>query len=203
MDKLYKAKQVYNSIEIPPELNKIVESAIEESRKPVAKKVPYIKILAPVAACAAICIALGAGGLLSDVENEALTIDGASVGESEISIARAMPEAYAKSSFNGETSFASDTPYSTMVSERVESERQKGRKLELIYMDETFAVFKSVSDDTDEVVYCNFRQSDGEDVTLSELGITQFGENVVFYINSKDSVTVIENGSEKQYAMQR
>ncbi len=53
MDELKKAKEKYSSIEIPPELNTVVRSAIE-NRKEKKKNLFVLRQVLPIAACLAI-----------------------------------------------------------------------------------------------------------------------------------------------------
>lgn len=66
MDKIYKAKEIYNSTPIPPELETVVKDAIEQGSARKAKKLSITKTLVPVAACAVICLVAGLGGVLNE-----------------------------------------------------------------------------------------------------------------------------------------
>ncbi len=192
MDKIYRAKQIYTSIEIPPELNSIVASAIEKSKAPKNNRFSYIRVLAPCAACVAICVALASHGFFSDGGNSFGRIG--KEAEAGISVASEMPGANVR----GAKLAMEDTPYSTMVSSRVESEREKGNELVLIYLDENFASFCTSSAEDGTVRYSNFRQDTGEDVSLSELGIEGYPDNTQFYIRSAEKIVIVDNGTETE-----
>lgn len=62
MDELKKAKERYSSIEIPPELNTVVRSAIE-NRKEKRKNLFVLRQVLPIAACFAIVAVAAFTGL--------------------------------------------------------------------------------------------------------------------------------------------
>ena len=66
MDKMYKAKEKYNSTPVPPELETVVNKAIEQANARKVKKLSIAKTLVPVAACAVICLVAGLGGVLNE-----------------------------------------------------------------------------------------------------------------------------------------
>ncbi len=189
MKRIFDAKKKYEETEIPSELECIVADAIAKSSPKKKKSAAfYTKILAPVAVCAAICIAVGVNGTVHDVPVEA---------DTEISLARAMPEA-AK---NARMTPMTDVCRPTAGTERMNGE-VRGNNASVIYTDEAYISLSCV-DEQGIKRYLNFAQTDGKDVSLEDLGIEGYARVTPFYISSYDTVVVLLDGREKEIKISR
>lgn len=93
------AKERYNSIEIPQELGSVVQNAIESGGKKKNRVKVHVMRIAPVAACAVICLAVGISYLSDFGKTENIanpdTADTTAFDGGDASAARSMPKAAA------------------------------------------------------------------------------------------------------------
>ncbi len=191
MKRILEAKKKYEEIEIPSELKEIVSSAIEKSTPKKRGPLFYTKVLAPIALCAAICIAIGISGIgeVSPIENDAeaeMVSDTTATAEMAKS-ARMMPMA--------------DVCYPTAGTERM-NEAMAENDASVIYSDENY-ISISFIDEYGSMKYLNFTQIDGADITLEDLGIEGYAPETPFYISSYDTVVVLIDGTEKEIKISR
>lgn len=189
MKRIYEAKKKYEEIEIPSELSERVSSAIEKSVPKKRSPLFYTKILAPVAVCAAICIAVGMNG-----------IPQTEIAEEEVAEA-SDDVAVAEMSKNARMTPMNDVCQPTAGTERM-NEEVKENDASVIYSGETYISISRV-DEQGKIRYLNFTQFDAEKVSLEMLGIYGYDSETPFYINSADTVVVIVDGAEKEIKINR
>ena len=191
MKRILEEKKKYDEIEIPQELSSRVSAAIEQSKNRTKRGFEfYVKVLAaPVAVCAAICIAVGVNGIFvkTPIENDEKAVaevtDDIAVAEMAKS-SRMMP--------------LNDSYKPTAGTERMNKAMEENAA-SVIYTDENYISLSSV-DEEGNVKYLNFSQVSGEDVFLDDLGIEGYNKETPFYIASADTAVVIIDGAEtKRY----
>lgn len=224
-----KAKEKYSSIEIPRELDEIVENSIKLVEQKQRRTKIHFMSLAPVAVCAVICLIVGISTLQKNAQNESLvTADSAAAGIPEL--ARSAPAAGAGGGVTEEKAPVADAAenkyavadkanskmsmYNTYVAEKIdksveESLRQEtaadayGEVLEL-YSDENVYSYCVTTYPSNTINYYNVKQSDGAEILLRDL-LENAGEleNCEFYFKSANCLAVICDGEEKEVNFER
>ncbi|MBE6966801.1 MAG: hypothetical protein E7441_12320 [Ruminococcaceae bacterium] len=219
-----KAKEKYNSIEIPQELDEIVENSIKQfEQKQRRTKIHFLR-LAPVAVCAVICLAIGISTLPKNRTNEGLiTADSTDAGVPEL--ARSVPAAGAgngisedrtPAAMNAETESTGEykanskmSMYNMYVAEKIDESIEKAVKAEVsddaysevveLYSDENVYSYCVTTFPSNTANYYNVKQSDGAEIELHDLLKNAEGlENCEFYFKSANCLAVICDGEEKE-----
>ena len=219
-----KAKDKYNSIEIPQELDEIVENSIKQfEQKQRRTKIHFIRI-APVAVCAVICLVIGISTLPKNRTNEGLvTADSTDAGVPEL--ARSVPAAGAENgisedrspaAMNAETESAVEykanskmSMYNMYVAEKIDESVEKAVKTETsdnaysevveLYSDENVYSYCVTTFPSNTANYYNVKQSNGAEIELHDLLKNAEGlENCEFYFKSANCLAVICDGEEKE-----
>lgn len=176
MRDLYKAKEKYNSIEIPKELNGVVFSTIQKSK--VKKKSPfgYVIRFAPIAACFLVITTIAVGYFN---RQETLSVPG----DEEIPAAASLPRMMS---------------YSPAVANRVANELEAIGEVTELFSGRDYASVSVRSYSTGEVIYYNMRQSDGSDVFVNDL-VPSLEQGTRFYIKTDETVVVFDGDKQKEY----
>lgn len=219
-----KAKEKYNSIEIPQELDEIVENSIKQfEQKQRRTKIHFLR-LAPVAVCAVICLVIGISTLPKNRTNEGLiTADSTDAGVPEL--ARSVPAAGAgngisedrtPAAMNAETESAVEykanskmSMYNMYVAEKIDESIEKAVKAEVsdeaysevteLYSDENVYSYCVTTFPSNTANYYNVKQSDGAEIELRDLLKNAEGlENCEFYFKSANCLAIICGGEEKE-----
>ncbi len=224
-----KAKEIYNSTEIPRELDEIIENSIkqfEKKQKSRARK-RFIHI-APVAACAVICLVIGISTLPKSGHNESLVgTDSTDAGVPEL--ARSVPTADAENGvYADETPTAADVETESTaefkanskmsmynmyvekkidesIEESVKSENFEGAygKVSELYADENVYSYCVTTYPSDTANYYNVKQNDGAEITLRDILRDVNGiEDCEFYFKSANCIVVICDGGEKEIILE-
>lgn len=211
MKRILEEKKKYNEIEIPQELSSRVSAAIGQS-KPKKGAGFYIKVLAaPVAVCAAICVAIGINGLPDDVpaKEETTETDTVVAGGGNAAVPRtanaipddAAPVATPEAAKNARMSPVEDVCQPTSGTARMNEEVEKNNA-SVIYTDgEYISLFRV--DEHGTKCYLNFTQIDGKDVYPEDFGIEGYDVGTSFYISSYDTVVLVVDGTEKEIKISR
>ncbi len=220
-----KAKQKYNSTEIPRELDTIVEDSIKqfERKQKSRARIRFIHI-APVAACAVICLAVGISTLPKTAYNESLaTSDSADSGVPKL--ARSVPAAGAESEvFSDEAPAAAEAEtenavadkanskvamYNMYVAEKIDESIEESVRLEKsegaygevteLYSDKNVYSYCVTAYPSNTRHYYNIKQNDGAEIMLGDILRDVTGlERCEFYFKSANCVVVICDGEEKE-----
>ena len=190
MKKLFSdAKKEYNSVEIPPELGKIIEHALNEKRNTKSVAYSLIHGHAPAAACALLLIVLSIGYFAktgSDFDT--------APSETALPVVASIARTTETAQITGDAAFEEK---SSATINKKENEAE-GKLTELYSDDEvcSYSVFVKSSNITN---YHNICKADGNEITLESLigKNSQFNSNnSAFYFKSKDELVVICDGVE-------
>ena len=224
-----KAKEKYNSAEIPQELEIVVENSIKhfEQKKKSREKIRFVR-LAPVAICAVICLVIGISTLPESEQKETLvTEESAAVGIPKL--ARNVPAADAGNGISADEApaaavaatesaaeFKADSKmsmYNMYVAEKidksiedsVETETSDGAYGEVteLYSDENVYSYCVTTYPSNTAKFYNVKQNDGAEITLRELlkDANEF-EDCEFYFKSANCIVVICDGEEKEIILE-
>lgn len=224
-----KAKEKYSSIEIPRELDEIVENSIKlVEQKQRRMKIHFLR-LAPVAVCAVICLLVGISTLQENTQNESLvTADSADAGIPKL--ARSAPTAGAGGGVTEEKAPVADVAdteyavadkanskmsmYNTYVAEKIDKSIEESVKQETaadaygevseLYSDENVYSYCVTTYPSKTINYYNVKQSDGAEILLRDL-LENAGEleDCEFYFKSANRLAVICDGKEKEINLER
>lgn len=224
-----KAKEIYNSTEIPRELDEIVENSIKqfEKKQKSRARIRFIHI-APVAACAAICLVIGISTLPKNGHNESLV--GADSTDAGIpKLARSVPTADAENGISADKAQAAadvETESVTVqkanskmsmynmyvekkidesIEESVRSENFEGAygKVSELYVDENVYSYCVTTYPSNTANYYNVKQTDGEEISLRDVLKDVKGfEDCEFYFKSANCIAVICDGEEKEIILE-
>ncbi len=216
-----KAKQKYNSTEIPRELDAIVEDTIKqfERKQKSRTRIRFIHI-APVAACAVICVAVGISTLPKSGHNE--SVFGAGSADAGIpEVARSLPASGAGLSGNeapaaaeaenavADKADSKRSMYNMYVAEKIDESIEKSVRLENsegahgkvseLYSDENVYSYCVTTYPSNTRNYYNIKQNDGAEIMLEDILRDVSGlENCEFYFKSASCIVVICDGIEKE-----
>lgn len=184
---LEKAKNEYNSIEIPSELNDLVESALNKGennkhyRRPLVYR--YISIAACFFLCAVICVGYFATSQnnfdTDDSETEKITVANERSTDYEITCDSAVEEASASKRNTKAVA------------------RANGSEITELYSDDEIFSYSVTAQLTNTINYHNVCRSNGEEIKIESLlgEDSKFNSsNSTFYFKSKNELVVICNG---------
>ncbi len=224
-----KAKEKYNSTEIPRELDVIVEESIKqfEKKQNSRARIRFIHF-APVAVCAVICLVIGISILPESGYNESkvgadstdagipklarsLPTSGAGKGVSAdevAAVADAETESAAEYKANSQMSMYNmyvKEKIDESIEESVKSENSEGAygKVSELYSDGSVYSYCITTYPSNTANYYNVKQNDGTEITLGDMLSDVTGlEHCEFYFKSANCIVVICDGEEKEIILE-
>ena len=182
-DRLDKAKKQYNSIEIPPELEAVVENAL--NKKQISRSVvrPLFYRYAAIAACILVCVLFG-------VRYITLPNDESAVVPTEAAV-EFIP--------SGKAISGPQIAYDATEEATATNAKNSEVVITELYSDENIHSYLELDSNSGTTIYHNIKLVDGTEILLGELVGDEsqlITDNSVFYFKSKSEIVVICDGAE-------